>query len=83
MNLKLNIKTIIISDDKEGPAQNYSDQFIFAKYDDKDKLQEFINQVDVVTYEFENIPIDILRNIDKEKKQHIYTHISKLTIFYF
>jgi 5-(carboxyamino)imidazole ribonucleotide synthase len=65
---KLNIKTIIISDDKEGPAQNYSDQFIFAKYDDKDKLQEFINQVDVVTYEFENIPIDILRNIDKEKK---------------
>ncbi len=65
---KLNIKTVIISDDKEGPAQNYSDLFIFARYDDKAKVQEFIKQVDVVTYEFENIPIDILKSIDKEKK---------------
>ena len=65
---KLNIKTIIISDDKDGPAQKYSDQFIFAKYDDKNKLQEFINKVDLVTYEFENIPVDILKNINKEKK---------------
>ena len=65
---KLNIKTIIISDDKDGPAQKYSDQFIFAKYDDENKLQEFINKVDLVTYEFENIPVDILKNINKEKK---------------
>ena len=39
---KLNIKTVIISDDQQGPAQNYSDQFIFAKYDNKDKIKEFI-----------------------------------------
>ena len=30
---KLNIKTVVISDDEHGPAQNYSDQFIFTKYD--------------------------------------------------
>ena len=65
---KLNIKTIIISDDKQGPAQNYSDEFIFAKYEDKDKIKEFINKVDIATYEFENIPIEILKQIDKEKK---------------
>ena len=65
---KLNIKTVVISDDEHGPAQNYSDQFIFTKYDNKDKIREFISKVDIVTYEFENIPIEILKSIDKEKK---------------
>ena len=36
---KLNIKTVVISDDEKGPAQNYTDQFIFAKYEDKDKVK--------------------------------------------
>ncbi|MDC0903206.1 5-(carboxyamino)imidazole ribonucleotide synthase [Pelagibacteraceae bacterium] len=65
---KLNIKTVVISDDAQGPAQNFSDQFIFSKYDDQTKIKDFINKVDVVTFEFENIPIDILKNINKEKK---------------
>jgi 5-(carboxyamino)imidazole ribonucleotide synthase len=65
---KLNIRTIVVSDDEEGPAQYYSDQFIFAKYEDDIKIKEFISKVDVVTYEFENIPGDILKSIDKEKK---------------
>ena len=65
---KLNVKTVIISDDEQGPAQNYSDQFIFAKYEDKEKVKEFISKVDIVTYEFENIPIEILKSINKERK---------------
>ena len=65
---KLNIRTVVISDDAQGPAQNFSDQFIFSKYDDQTTIKDFINKVDVVTFEFENIPIDILKIIDKEKK---------------
>ena len=65
---KLNIKTVIISDDEKGPAQDFSDQFIFTEYDNEKKIKEFINKVDLVTYEFENIPIEILKIIDKEKK---------------
>jgi len=65
---KLDIKTVIISDDEHGPAQNYSDKFIFTRYDNKEKIKEFISKVDLITYEFENIPIDILKYIDKEKK---------------
>ena len=65
---KLNIKTVVISDDAQGPAQSFSDQFIFSKYDDQTKIKDFINKVDVVTFEFENIPVNILKNIDKEKK---------------
>jgi phosphoribosylaminoimidazole carboxylase (NCAIR synthetase) len=36
---KLNVKTVVISDDEQGPAQNYADEFIFSKYDDQKKLK--------------------------------------------
>ena len=75
---KLNIKTIVISNDKNGPAQNYSDKFIYSKYDDKNKIREFINGVDIITYEFENIPISILKEIDKEKKVLPKPEINKI-----
>ncbi len=65
---KLNIRTVVISDDEQGPAQKYADQFIFAKYDDRQKIKQFIDQADVVTFEFENIPINILKQIEKKKK---------------
>ena len=57
---KLNIQTIIYSDDPDAPAQNFSDDFIFGNYNDKDKIDEFVSKVDVITYEFENIPFDTL-----------------------
>ena len=65
---KLDVKTVVISDDKDGPAQNYSDEFIYSKYDNKDKIKEFLSKVDIITYEFENIPIDILKEVNNEKK---------------
>ena len=75
---KLKIKTVVISDDEQGPAQNYANQFIFAKYDDQQKIKEFIDNVDVVTFEFENIPIDILKQIEKEKKVLPKPEINKI-----
>ncbi len=65
---KINIKTVVVSDDKDGPAQKYADDFIYSKYDNEEKIKKFIDLVDVVTFEFENIPIDILFMINKEKK---------------
>ena len=65
---KLNVKTVVISDDKQGPAQNYSNEFIYSKYDNESKIIEFIDKVDVVTFEFENIPVDILKKIELSKK---------------
>ena len=56
---KLSVKTVVISDDEKGPAQNYSNQFIYSKYDDENKIKEFIDKVDIVTFEFENIPIAV------------------------
>ena len=75
---KLNVKTVVISDDEQGPAKHYSDQFIFSKYDDQNKIKEFIDKVDVITFEFENIPIDTLKQIEKEKKVFPKPDINKI-----
>ena len=64
---KLNIKTIIYCDDINAPAQNFCDKFIFGKYNDKDKIFQFIDKVDRVTYEFENIPYETLNEINPGK----------------
>ena len=64
---KLNIKTIVFSDDVDSPAQNFCDEFIFGKYTDKEKIQEFITKADIITYEFENIPYETLNEINKLK----------------
>ena len=65
---RLKVKTVVLSDDKDGPAQHFCDEFIYSKYDNNAKVNEFINKVDVVTYEFENIPVDFLNFIQREKK---------------
>ena len=65
---KLNIKTTIYSDDPDAPAQKFSDNFLFGSYNDKEKILEFVNKVDLITYEFENIPFDTLNEINKLKK---------------
>ncbi len=64
---KIKIKTIIYCDDINAPAQNFSDEFIFGKYDDNQKILEFTNKVDFITYEFENIPYETLNEINKKK----------------
>ena len=64
---KLNIKTTIYSDDFDAPAQNFCDEFIFGEYENKKKILEFINKVDIVTYEFENIPYETLNEMNKLK----------------
>ena len=64
---KLNIKTTIYCNDASAPAQNFCDSFIFAEYENKQKIMEFINKVDLVTYEFENIPYETLNEINKMK----------------
>ena len=64
---KLGVKTIIYCDDSDAPAQNFCDEFIFGNYDNKDKIIDFTNKINVVTYEFENIPYLTLNEINKIK----------------
>jgi len=63
----LKIKTVIFCDDIDAPAQNFCNDFIHGQYNDQAKIKEFIDKVDVITYEFENIPYETLSKIDKTK----------------
>ena len=58
---KTKYKNYIFCDDADAPAQNFCDEFIHGIYDDKEKINEFVNKVDVITYEFENIPYETLQ----------------------
>jgi len=64
---KLNIKTTIYCNDIDAPAQYFCDNFIFGEYGDQQKIMEFLRHVDVVTYEFENIPYETLDEMNKFK----------------
>ena len=90
----LNIKTVIISDDEHAPAQFFSDEFIYCKYNDEFKIEEFLQEIiknrDYITNSFikDNLNIFIelffYKNINKSKnisykiKKYFYLKLSKL-----
>ncbi len=63
---KLGAKTIVLDPDNNCPSKNIADEFICAKYDDYNALCELGNKCDVITYEFENIPSEILINLENK-----------------
>ena len=65
---KLNIKTVVFCDDAHAPAQKFSNAFIHGEYNDQNKINELIEKVNVITYEFENIPYETLHEINKSKQ---------------
>ena len=64
---KLNIETVILSDDTNAPAKNFTSNFIYGSYGDEKIINEFISKVDLITFEFENIPYKVLKNINEHK----------------
>jgi len=74
----IDIKTVILSDDPDAPGKHFSSKFIYGEYDDEEIINNFINEVDLVTYEFENIPFLILKKINDKKKVLPKPEINKL-----
>lgn len=54
---KFGLKTIILEPGKNCPAAQLANIHIEADYDDMDALKNLVDVADVVTYEFENIPL--------------------------
>jgi len=75
---KLNIKTIVYCDDENAPVQNFCDEFIFGNYQDLKKIEEFTTKVNLVTFEFENIPFETLKKINEIKKVLPNPEINKI-----
>ena len=62
---KLGYKTHIYCPEKNNPAEQVSYRATHADYDDISALEKFAGEVDVVTYEFENIPVSTVDTITK------------------
>ena len=75
---KLNIKTVILSDDTNAPAKNFTPNFICGNYEDEKIINDFISKVDLVTFEFENIPYKVLKKINENKTVLPRPEINKL-----
>jgi len=75
---KLDIQTTVLTDDKEAPAQNFCNNFIYTEYNSSKKLEEFAKSCDFITFEFENIPFEILDKISKITKVNPGPEINKV-----
>ena len=74
----LGINSFFYDPDPNAPAKSISGLFFNEKYDNKIKLLEFARKCDFITYEFENIPINSLKEINKKVK--IFPGIKALQI---
>jgi 5-(carboxyamino)imidazole ribonucleotide synthase len=63
---KLNIRTFIFTDNIDSPAIYHCDDFIISNYKNKKKLDFFIKNIDLATFEFENIPFQTLDYVEKK-----------------
>ncbi len=64
---KMGYKTHIYSPDIDAPAKQVTALATTADYNDLESLKRFASQVDVITFEFENIPSESIRVLSAEK----------------
>lgn len=48
------------------PSHSISDEHIIANFDDEKSIRELVKKVDVITYEFEHINVEILKKLEEE-----------------
>ena len=64
------IKTIVLTNDNDGPAKHLADEFIYADLNNKNIIENFIKKIDICTYAFEIISLEILKSIADVKEVH-------------
>lgn len=62
---RLGLRTVCLDPSAEAPAFAVADDGIVAAYDDAAALEELCRRSDVVTYEFENVPGEVLVPLEK------------------
>ena len=81
---QLGFKTHIYDPDINAPAKQVTNLSSTFEYDDFKNLENFANKVDVITYEFENIPFETikfcqnLKSVYPNYKSLVYAKIESL-----
>ena len=61
---KFGYRTIIFDPDPNAPAAQVANEHVVADYSDRAALERFARRCQIVTYEFENVPVDAAKIID-------------------
>ncbi len=64
---KFGVECICLDPNPNSPAFKFSSEKIISSFSNKDALENLASKVDVILFEFENINIDALSEIDKNK----------------
>lgn len=62
----LGYRVHVFTPEKESPAAEVCHETTIAGYDDREALLKFASRVDLVTFEFENIPVTAIEILEKE-----------------
>ena len=65
---KKKIKSVVLSETNEFSAKKFCDKFLISDFKNLNNIDKFIDSADYFTIETENIPISIIRYIEKKKK---------------
>ena len=64
----IDFETHVFCPEYDSPSKGRSTYFSAGDYTDKKEIIKFSNNVDYITYEFENIPIETIDFISDQKK---------------
>lgn len=62
---EMGYKVHVYTDEEKSPAGHISDKLVCASYLDEQALEHFALEVDVVTLEFENIPVETIKILSR------------------
>ena len=63
---KMDFKIIILDPSKDCPAHSIADEHIIAHFDDKEAIKNLAAKSDLLTYEFEHINVEALKELEAE-----------------
>jgi 5-(carboxyamino)imidazole ribonucleotide synthase len=76
---KLGLKAHIYTPQPDGPASQVADETIVADWIDTDALRRFAESVDVVTWEFENIPLETVQILSQWVPVYPQPHVLEVS----
>jgi 5-(carboxyamino)imidazole ribonucleotide synthase len=76
---RLGYRVHVLSPDDDTPTGQVADVEIQSSYDDLDAVAKFARRVDVVTFEFENVPVDTIEVVERFAPVHPTGHVLHTT----
>ena len=76
---ELGILVYIFTPEENSPASQVAHKTVFADYSNTEELLKFANEVDIITFEFENIPYESLELLEKTKPVYPSANILKIS----